>query len=205
MIIMKKGINKILKNKAVAIFLTVVLLILFTLFVMKMVDNIYPGGDTVLIKTSMGDITIELNRENAPITVENFLSYVDSSFYDDLVFHRVMSGFMIQGGGFEISGEQKKTDDPIKLESDNSLKNSKYTIAMARTNVPDSATSQFFINAADNLQLDYSVGNPGYAVFGNVIDGEEIVDEINVVKTGSRGHLNDWPVEDVIIYSIERI
>ncbi len=162
-------------------------------------------GETVLIKTSMGDIIVELNSKDAPITTENFLSYVDSEFYDNLIFHRVMDGFMVQGGGFDISGKQKETHAPIKLESNNGLKNSKYTIAMARTNVPDSATSQFFINVEDNYPLDYSINNPGYAVFGKVINGEEVVDKIKKVETSTRNGQANWPVDDVLIYSIRRM
>jgi len=197
--------KNILKNKPVAIFLIAVLLVLFTIFVMNMVDNIGDNLDNeVLIKTSMGDITVELNPQKAPITVENFLSYVDSSFYENLVFHRVMDGFMIQGGGFEISGEQKKTDAPIKLESNNGLSNSEYTIAMARTTLLDSATSQFFINVENNFPLDYSNVNPGYAVFGKVTKGQEVVDKIKVVETTTKNNMKNWPVEEIIIYSIKR-
>lgn len=162
-------------------------------------------GD-VLIKTSMGDIILELNEEAAPITVDNFESYVEEGFYDGLIFHRVIDGFMIQGGGFEVTGVQKQPKAPITLESNNGLSNEEYTIAMARTNNPDSATSQFFINSNDNKFLNYAPGNPGYAVFGKVIKGQEVVDAIEKVQTTTKfGYMADWPVEDVIIESIELI
>lgn len=164
------------------------------------------GTDTVLIKTSMGDIVVELYPAEAPITVANFKSYVEDGFYDGLVFHRVMKDFMVQGGGFEITGEQKTPKAPIKLESDNGLSNEEYTIAMARTAVADSATSQFFINSNNNQFLDYSVGNDGYAVFGKVIEGQSVVDDIENVQTTLKfGMMADWPVEDVVIESIELI
>jgi cyclophilin family peptidyl-prolyl cis-trans isomerase len=145
----------------------------------------------IIIETNKGNIEVELDFENAPITAENFLSYVESGHYEGTIFHRVMSNFMIQGGGFTPDGNQKDTMKPIKLESQNGLKNLRGTIAMARTNVPDSATSQFFINTKDNSFLDYAPGNPGYAVFGKVINGMEVVDEIEKVKTGNRGPHQD--------------
>ncbi len=153
----------------------------------------------VVIETSVGNIEVELNSEKAPITVANFENYIKSNFYDGTVFHRVMAGFMIQGGGFTQSGQQKQTNAPIKLESNNGLKNDKGTIAMARTNVPDSATGQFFINLIDNDFLDYTPGNPGYAVFGKVISGMEVVEKIGIVKTGIRGGMSDWPTENIVI------
>jgi cyclophilin family peptidyl-prolyl cis-trans isomerase len=156
----------------------------------------------IIIETNKGNIEVELDFENAPITAENFLSYVESGHYEGTIFHRVMSNFMIQGGGFTPDGNQKETMKPIKLESQNGLKNLRGTIAMARTNVPDSATSQFFINTKDNSFLDYAPGNPGYAVFGRVINGMDVVDEIEKVKTGNRGPHQDWPVEDVLIVNV---
>jgi len=156
-------------------------------------------NEIVVLETSKGNIEIELDRANAPITVENFLSYVNEGFYDWTIFHRVIPGFMVQGGGFIQDGQQKATKDPITLESDNGLKNTLGTVAMARTMVPDSATSQFFINVADNGFLDYAPGNDGYAVFGKVVSGMEIVNAIEDVKTSSKGSNQDWPVDDVVI------
>lgn len=153
----------------------------------------------VILETTKGTIEIELYPQQAPVTVENFLSYVNEGYYDGTVFHRVMPGFMVQGGGFTPDGAQKETHDPIKLESNNRLKNSIGTVAMARTSVPDSATSQFFINIANNTFLNYAPGNDGYAVFGKVIKGMEVVNAIAAVKTGSRDGNSDWPVEDIVI------
>jgi len=155
--------------------------------------------EIVILETSRGNIEIELDRENAPLTVENFVNYVNSGFYDGTIFHRVIDGFMIQGGGFTPDGKEKSTNPPIKLESDNGLSNSMGTIAMARTSDPNSATSQFFINVADNKFLDYGPNNDGYAVFGKVVSGISTVNKIKAVDTASRGHYDDWPIEDVII------
>lgn len=167
----------------------------------------------VVMETSHGTIKIELFEEKSPITVKNFLSYVDDKFYDGTVFHRVIGkensskDFMIQGGGFEPGMKEKKTKDPIKNEATNGVSNQRGTIAMARTNVVDSATSQFFINVADNTFLDHvsdAPGEFGYCAFGKVIDGMTVVDKIKAVKTGtSKGHGN-VPVEDVMIKSIRR-
>ncbi|MHC1564780.1 MAG: peptidylprolyl isomerase [Candidatus Syntropharchaeales archaeon] len=153
----------------------------------------------VVLETNKGIIEIELDPEKAPITVENFLGYVKAGHYDGTVFHRVIAGFMIQGGGYTPDGGQKPTDKPIKLESDNGLKNEVGTIAMARTSVPDSATCQFFINVADNNFLDYRPDNDGYAVFGKVTSGMDVVNEIQAVRTGGRGVHSDWPLDDVVI------
>jgi peptidyl-prolyl cis-trans isomerase B (cyclophilin B) len=158
----------------------------------------------VVMETSMGDVTIELDPNRAPVTVANFLSYVDDSFYDGTIFHRVISNFMIQGGGFTADGNQKSTKDPIVLESQNGLKNDIGTIAMARTNSPNSATSQFFINVAQNDFLNYSAGNPGYAVFGKVTAGMDVVNQIRQVPTGVKNGMRDWPNEDVVIKRIYR-
>ena len=152
----------------------------------------------VIMKTSKGDIKIELEREKAPITVENFLGYVNDGFYDDTIFHRVINNFMVQGGGMTADMKQKPTKEPIKNEADNGLKNDKGTIAMARTGVVDSATAQFFINHVDNDFLNNGVKDFGYAVFGKVIDGMDVVDEIAVVKVGP----GDVPEEVVIIESV---
>jgi len=164
-----------------------------------------PSQDKVKIETSKGNIIIELNSEAAPITVKNFKSYIGENFYDNTVFHRVINGFMIQGGGFIETGQQKQTHNAIILESNNGLSNEKYTIAMARTNIPNSATSQFFINTKDNTFLDYTSTNPGYAVFGKVIQGFEIVDEIEKAQTTTKNGMTDWPVEDIIIQKVELI
>jgi cyclophilin family peptidyl-prolyl cis-trans isomerase len=165
----------------------------------------------VVMETSMGNVKIELNEDKAPISVKNFLSYVDEKFYDGTVFHRVIPTFMIQGGGFEplkearneedFQARQKKAKAPIKNESGNGLSNSRGSIAMARTNDPDSATSQFYINVADNNRLD----DARYCVFGKVIDGMDVVDKIKDVRTRALGRfVRDVPVEDVIIKSVRR-
>ena len=153
----------------------------------------------VVLETNKGIIELELNAEKAPITVENFLSYVKEGHFDGTVFHRIINGFMVQGGGFTPDGEQKPTREPIKLESNNGLKNDAGTIVMASTSIPDSATSQFFINVANNKSLNYHPGNDGYAVFGKVTSGMDVVNEIKAVKTGDRGMHSDWPKEDVVI------
>lgn len=161
---------------------------------------------TVKLETSMGNIVIELNAEKAPITVQNFLSYVESGFYSGTIFHRVMKGFMIQGGGLTENMDEKKTNPPIKNESTNGLTNARGTIAMARTDIPDSATCQFFINHVDNKFLDYqNAANPGYAVFGKVIEGMDVVDKIAAVKTTVRRGMEDVPVQPVMINSAEVI
>ena len=153
----------------------------------------------VKMTTSEGDIVLELNKEMAPISVENFVEYVEEDHYDGLVFHRVIPNFMIQGGGFETSGKQREVRDPIKNEWKNGLKNERGTIAMARTNVPDSATSQFFINVVDNDFLDQPRDGAAYAVFGRVVEGMDTVDKIRRVPTGVKRGMRDWPVENVVI------
>jgi peptidyl-prolyl cis-trans isomerase B (cyclophilin B) len=157
------------------------------------------------MKTNQGDITIELFEKEAPISAQNFRDYVESGFYDGTIFHRVIDGFMIQGGGFTADMQQKKTNSPIKNESSNGLENKKYTLAMARTSVPDSATCQFFINTSDNDFLDKAKAQDGvgYAVFGKVADGHEVVDRIGKVATGVTAGMRDVPVETVIIESVE--
>ncbi len=150
----------------------------------------------------MGVITLELDAEKAPKSAENFLAYVNKGHYDRTIFHRVIDGFMIQGGGFEPGMTQKPTDAPIDNEANNGLKNDKYTVAMARTQAPHSATAQFFINVADNGFLNHtapSLQGWGYAVFGKVVKGTEIVDQIRGVKTGRNGFHDDVPKEDVVI------
>lgn len=155
--------------------------------------------EIAVFETTKGTIEIELDRKHAPATVANFIGYVQSGFYNGLVFHRVIQGFMIQGGGFDANGTQKETGAPIALESNNGLKNTAGTVAMARTNDPNSATAQFFINTVDNGFLNYAPGNPGYAVFGKVILGMETVKSIELVQTATRGYSSDWPVTDVVI------
>jgi cyclophilin family peptidyl-prolyl cis-trans isomerase len=162
----------------------------------------------VLMETSMGSITIELFKDKAPITVKNFLSYVKDGFYDGLIFHRVIKDFMIQGGGMTEALEQKKPKFAIKNEATNGLSNTRGTVAMARTAVVDSATSQFFINVVDNLFLNHQGKQPdrfGYCVFGQVVDGMDVVDQIRAVKTGTRAGHGDVPVEPVFIKSARLI
>ena len=161
----------------------------------------------VKLETSMGDIVIELNEQAAPVTVKNFLEYVEQGHYDETIFHRVIHGFMIQGGGFTSDMAQKETRAPIKNEASNGLKNYRGTIAMARTSEPDSATCQFFINHRNNTGLDYTENTePGYAVFGKVVEGMNVVDGIAMVKTTTRKRqdgmeMQDVPVEPVVIKS----
>ena len=167
----------------------------------------------VLMKTTDGDITIELFADKAPITVENFLRYADDGHYDNTVFHRVISNFMIQGGGFDTELKEKETRDPIVNESKNKLHNTRGTLAMARTSDPDSAAAQFFINQRSNLRLDWSGGKDGYTVFGEVIDGMQVVDIISLTDTGSaqaqttRGPtvFQDVPVQPIVILSVTRL
>lgn len=162
----------------------------------------------VLMETSLGNITIELDQTKAPVSVKNFLSYVDEKFYDGTIFHRVISNFMIQGGGFTADMQQKRAKAPIKNEAGNGLKNMRGTIAMARTNVVDSATAQFFINVVDNDFLDHQNNTPqgfGYAVFGKVTEGMDVVDKIKSVKTGSKMGSSDVPAEAVVIKSVKRV
>jgi len=156
----------------------------------------------VKLTTNHGDILIELDADKAPLSVANFLSYVRKGHYDGTVFHRVIKGFMIQGGGFEVGMKQKPTDAPVQNEASNGLKNAHYTLAMARTNAPHSATAQFFINTTNNGFLDFKSESPsgwGYAVFGKVIEGQDVVDKIEKSKTATKSGHGDVPVEDVII------
>ncbi|WP_018911713.1 peptidylprolyl isomerase [Thiomonas sp. FB-6] len=156
----------------------------------------------VELHTNKGVIRLQLDAEKAPKSAENFLAYVRSGHFDGTIFHRVIDGFMIQGGGFEPGMKQKPTQAPIANEADNGLKNKRYTVAMARTNDPHSATAQFFINVSDNAFLDHSSPSPqgwGYAVFGHVVEGQDVVDAIKGVKTGNKGFHQDVPVEDVVI------
>lgn len=156
----------------------------------------------VKLETSMGDIVIELNEKAAPVTTKNFLQYIEEGFYNGTIFHRVIVGFMIQGGGFTAQMAQKETHPPITNEANNGLKNDRSTIAMARTNNPESATAQFFINHKDNDFLNYAgTASPGYAVFGKVVEGMDTVDAIAAVKTTVNSGMSDVPVEPVIIKS----
>ncbi|MDD2721775.1 MAG: peptidylprolyl isomerase [Gallionella sp.] len=158
----------------------------------------------IKLHTNLGTITLQLDAEKAPITTQNFIDYVNAGFYSNTIFHRVIDGFMIQGGGFEPGMHQKAVNAPIKNEAANGLKNAKYTIAMARTSDPHSATAQFFINAGDNGFLDYPGQDGwGYCVFGKVTEGMDVVDAIRKVKTGRSGFHQDVPKEDVVITSAE--
>jgi len=162
----------------------------------------------VILHTNFGDITLELDTENAPATVANFLQYVRDGHYDNTVFHRVIKGFMVQGGGMEPGMKQKKTRPPVANEALNGLKNKRYTVAMARTADPHSASSQFFINVADNAFLDHtspSAQGWGYCVFGKVVGGQEVVDRIEGVATGTTGFHQDVPREDVVIERAEEV
>ena len=160
----------------------------------------------VKLHTNKGVITLELDAEKAPNTVKNFLEYVNSGFYSNTIFHRVIGNFMIQGGGFEPGMKQKKTNAPIRNEAANGLRNDKYTIAMARTGDPHSATAQFFINVKDNDFLNYPGQDGwGYCVFGKVVDGKDVVDAIRDVKTGNRMGFQNVPLEDVIITKAEEV
>ncbi len=158
----------------------------------------------IILSTSLGDITIDLFADKAPISVKNFLGYVEAGFYDGTIFHRVIPDFMVQCGGFTPDMAQKKTNAPIKNEADNGLSNEPYTLAMARTSDINSATSQFFINIADNVFLDHGKRDFGYAVFGKVTKGTEVVDKIAEVKTGSAGGHRDVPVTPVVITSARK-
>jgi peptidyl-prolyl cis-trans isomerase B (cyclophilin B) len=165
-------------------------------------------GNQIMVKlhTNHGIITLQLNAEKAPNTVKNFLDYVNAGFYDNTIFHRVIDGFMIQGGGFEPGMKEKRTNAPIQNEAANGLSNDSYTIAMARTSDPHSATAQFFINVKNNGFLNFSSPNPqgyGYCVFGKVVEGMDVVDAIRKVRTGNRAGHQDVPQEDVIITKAE--
>lgn len=202
---MKKTIKK----------LVTIFLISLAFLAAETTKNIEQGSNTmtttnpqVKMETSKGTMIIELYADKAPITVENFLAYVAEGYYDGLIFHRVIPNFMIQGGGFAPGLQQKETKGQIKNEAHNGLKNERGTLAMARTMVVDSATSQFFINSKDNAFLDYRSNNPqeyGYCVFGKVIEGTEVIDTISAVATGRVGPYSDVPAEDVVIIKIEKI
>jgi len=160
----------------------------------------------IKLHTNHGIISLELDAVKAPDTVANFIQYVNDGHYANTIFHRVIDGFMIQGGGFEPGMKQKPTRDPVQNEANNGLKNDIYTVAMARTSAPHSASAQFFINVGDNAFLNHTAPTPqgwGYCVFGKVVDGTDVVDKIRKVKTGSKGMHQDVPAEDVIIEKAE--
>ena len=159
----------------------------------------------IRFETSLGDFTIELFDKDAPLSAANFLKYIEDEFFDGTIFHRIVPGFVIQGGGFTEDMEQKKTHPPVKNEADNGRKNARGTLSMARTNDINSATSQFFVNLKDNDFLDHSRGNFGYAVFGRVTDGMDVIDKIAAVETGRRRGFDDVPVQAVIMKSVRRI
>lgn len=185
--------------------ITFCILLIFLVLPLQLHAVEQPAAPVVVIQTSMGNIEVELNAEKAPNTVKNFLQYVNDHFYDGTIFHRVIYGFMIQGGGFSQNMEQKETREPVASEAANGLKNERGTIAMARTGNPHSATCQFFINTRDNYPLNYTAPTTrgyGYTVFGKVISGMDVVDKIEVVRTVSKGFLDDVPAQPVIIEKI---
>jgi peptidyl-prolyl cis-trans isomerase A (cyclophilin A) len=158
----------------------------------------------IRFETSLGDFTFELFEKDAPLSVANFLSYIDAGFFDGTIFHRIVPGFVIQGGGFTEDMTQKKTQSPVKNEADNGRKNKRGTLSMARTSDINSATSQFFVNLKDNEFLDHSRGNFGYAVFAQVTEGMDVIDKIAAVETGRKRGFDDVPVEAVIMKSVRR-
>ncbi|MDC0183079.1 peptidylprolyl isomerase [Nitrosomonadales bacterium] len=182
-------------------------IIIFKIFFLSSYNVFSETSNTYIIETNRGNISIEVYPEKAPITVKNFENYVESEFYNGLIFHRIISNFMIQGGGFDKNMMQKKANKPIKNEANNGLKNEAYTLAMARTNDPNSATSQFFINLINNSFLNYSgksANKIGYCVFGAVIDGKEVVDKIGNLKTHTKNGFGDVPIKNVIIKTIKK-
>jgi cyclophilin family peptidyl-prolyl cis-trans isomerase len=185
------------------------LMLLLTTTLSFATENLMSDSSSkVKLTTSLGEIVIQLNPEKAPVSSANFLTYVNEGFYNGTIFHRIIPGFMAQGGGFDTDFNQKTTHDPIKNEADNGLPNKRGTIAMARTNVPDSATAQFFINYKDNSFLNYSsptASGWGYAVFGEVIEGMDIVDEMAKQPTGNRGGHQDVPKTNIVIEKAEVI
>ncbi len=188
------------RNSGVYLFIVAAALI-FLVFGCRSEKGNLKGLKMVKLETTKGAIVIEVNETAAPVTAANFLQYVKDGFYDGTIFHRVIPNFMIQGGGFTPDMKQKTTRPPIVNEAKNGLKNKRGTLAMARTNDPNSATAQFFINLVDNANLDYSARNPGYAVFGQVVEGMDVVDAIAKVKTGIKGMFQDVPDEPIIIKS----
>ena len=188
------------RNSGVYLFIVAAALV-FLAFGCRSEKGNLKGLKMVKLETTKGAIVIEVNETAAPVTAANFLQYVKDGFYDGTIFHRVIPNFMIQGGGFTSDMKQKTTRPPIVNEGKNGLKNKRGAIAMARTNDPNSATGQFFINLVDNANLDYSARDPGYAVFGQVVEGMDVVDAIAKVKTGIKGMFQDVPDEPIIIKS----
>jgi cyclophilin family peptidyl-prolyl cis-trans isomerase len=183
------------------------LLALAALWVASTTIALAESNPQVLMRTSAGEIRIELYPQESPLTVANFLAYVDSGFYSGTIFHRVIANFMIQGGGFDREMREKPVRDPVANESRNHLHNERGTLAMARTEDPDSATGQFFINVRSNLRLDfdYVTRKPGYTVFGRVVEGMDVVDGIALVRTRSLGPFDDFPEVPIVIESVERL
>ena len=159
----------------------------------------------IVFETTLGNFTVEFHEKEAPLSVANFLKYVDDGFFDGTIFHRIVPGFVIQGGGFTPDMEQKRTQPPVKNEADNGLKNERSTLSMARTNDVNSATSQFFVNLKDNDFLDHKRGNFGYAVFARVTEGMQVIDQIAAVETGRRRGHDDVPLEPVVMKSVRRV
>lgn len=189
-------------------FIFFMMLFLTTTFSFATENLMSDSSSKVKLTTSLGEIIIQLNPEKAPVSSANFLTYVNEGFYNGTIFHRVIPGFMAQGGGFDTSFDQKTVHDPIKNEANNGLPNKRGTIAMARTNVPDSATAQFFINYKDNSFLNHTSPTPsgwGYAVFGEVIEGMDVVDKMADQPTGNRGGHQDVPKTDIVIEKAEVI
>lgn len=187
---------------------TIFILLFITTFSFAKENKMSDSPSKVKLSTSLGDIIIQLDAEKAPISVKNFLTYVEEGFYNGTIFHRIIPGFMAQGGGFDGDFKQKSTHNPIKNEADNGLSNDRGTLAMARTPDPDSASSQFFINYKDNAFLNYVSPTPqgwGYAVFGKVVEGMDIVDSMADAPTGTRGGHQDVPLENISILKAEII
>ena len=181
---------------------TLIICLALALAPLSLAEETHLPNPVVTVKTSEGSFTLRLFRDKAPITVENFLTYVEEGFYEGTIFHRVIPNFMVQGGGFLPDMSQKETHDPIVNEAKNRLHNMRGTIAMARTNDPDSATAQFFINVRNNMRLDWSPGNAGYTVFGEVIEGMSVVDYIVTAPTGNVGGHQNVPLEPITILEV---